>query len=195
MSTPDDLPTSATLLRRLRDPADREAWATFADSYGRRIYSWCRRWRLQEADAEDVTQGLLVRIPAKMRSFRYDPKIGSFRAWLKTVVRHALGDFARNQERAGNPGSALTDNVAAEQDLLQELNDRFERELLDEAMARVELRVNRDTWAAFRLTALEQKSGKEAAARLKIPVANVYVYKQRVQDLLKEEIRKLEGEE
>jgi RNA polymerase sigma-70 factor (ECF subfamily) len=195
MSTPDDLPTSATLLRRLRDPADRAAWAAFADSYGRRIYAWCRRWHLQEADAEDITQGLLVKIPAKMRSFRYDPKIGSFRAWLKTVVRHALADFARSQERAGTQGSALIDNVAAQQDLLKELDDRFERELLDEAMARVELRVNPTTWAAFRLTALEQKSGKEAAAHLQIPVANVYVYKQRVQDLLKEEIRRLEGEE
>jgi RNA polymerase sigma-70 factor (ECF subfamily) len=195
MSTPDDLPTSATLLRRLRDPADRDAWATFADNYGRRIYSWCRRWHVQEADAEDITQGLLVMIPAKMRSFRYDPKIGSFRAWLKTVVRHALSDFARNQERAGKLGSALIDDVAAQQDLLKELDERFQRELLDEAMARVELRVNPATWAAFRLTALEQQSGKEAAAHLKIPVANVYVYKQRVQDLLKEEIRRLEGGE
>ena len=59
-------------------------------------------------------------------------------------------------------------------------------------MARIELRVSRATWQAFRLTAIEQRSGKEAAATLKIPVAHVYVYKQRVQDMLKEEIRKLD---
>src|SRR5262249_32647924 len=123
MSTPDDLPTSATLLRRLRDPADRDAWATFAETYGPRIYSWCRRWHLQEADAEDITQALLVRIPAKMRSFRYDPKTGSFRAWLKAVVRHALADFARNQQRAGKPGCELIDNIVAQQDLIKELDE------------------------------------------------------------------------
>jgi RNA polymerase sigma factor (sigma-70 family) len=193
MSLPDDTPTSATLLRRLRDPADREAWAAFADSYGRRIYAWCRRWQLQEADAEDVTQGLLIKIPTKMRSFTYDPAVGSFRAWLKTVVRHALGDFVRSQERLGKTSYAPLESVEAEHDLLKELDDRFERELLEEAMARIQLRVSRATWEAFRLTAIELQSGKEAASALQIPVAHVYVYKQRVQDMLKEEIRKLNG--
>jgi RNA polymerase sigma-70 factor (ECF subfamily) len=193
MSAPDDLATSATLLRRLRDPADRDAWARFAESYGKRIYAWCRRWNLQEADAEDVTQGLLVNIPAKMRSFSYDPKAGSFRAWLKTVVRNALSDFVRAQMRAGRTAYSLLESVAAEQDLFKELDERFERGLLEEAMARVELRVNRATWEAFRLTAIEDQSGKEVAAKLKIPVAHVYVYKQRVQEMLKEEIKSLNG--
>ncbi len=195
MSLPDDMPTSATLLRRLRDPADRDAWAAFAENYGRRIYAWCRRWNLQEADTEDVTQSLLVSIPTKMRSFRYDPKVGSFRAWLKTVVRHALTDFVRSRQRAGKTSYAPLESIEAEQDLMKELDDRFERELLEEAMARIELRVGTATWEAFRLSAIEQQSGKDVAARLKIPVANVYVYKQRVQDMLKEEIRKLEGDE
>jgi RNA polymerase sigma factor (sigma-70 family) len=195
MTAPDDMPTSATLLRRLRDPGDRDAWAAFAENYGRRIYAWCRRWSLQEADAEDVTQGLLVKIPTKMRSFHYDPKVGSFRAWLKTVVRHALNDFVRGQQRLGKTGHALLESVEAEQDLLKELDERFERELLEEAMARIELRVSPATWEAFRLTAFEQQSGKAVAAVLKIPVAHVYVYKQRVQEMLKEEIRKLEGDE
>jgi RNA polymerase sigma factor (sigma-70 family) len=193
MSVPDELPTSATLLRRLRDPADREAWAAFAESYGQRIYAWCRRWELQEADAEDVTQSLLVKIPTKMRSFQYDPKVGAFRAWLKTVVKHALSDFIRGQARPGKTGFAKLESIEAEQDLIQELNDRFDRELLEEAMARIEIRVSRPTWDAFRLTAMELQPGKEVAKLLKIPVAHVYVYKQRVQEMLKEEIRKLEG--
>src|SRR6185295_6425736 len=107
----DDLRTSATLLRRLRDPADRDAWAAFAANYGKRIYAWCRRWNLQEADTEDVTQGLLVSIPSKMRSFHYDPKIGSFRAWLKTVVRNALTDFVRSQQRAGKTSYAALESI------------------------------------------------------------------------------------
>src|SRR5207247_642173 len=128
-----------------------------------------------EADTEDVTQGLLVSIPSKMRSFHYDPKIGSFRAWLKTVVRHALTDFVRSRQRAGKTSYAPLESIEAEQDLMKELDDRFERELLEEAMVRIELRVSKPTWEAFRLTAVEQLSGKDAAARLKIPVAHVYV--------------------
>jgi RNA polymerase sigma-70 factor (ECF subfamily) len=177
----------------LRDPADQAAWATFAENYGRRIYTWCRRWHLQEADAEDLTQGLLVKIPVKMRSFHYDPQTGSFRGWLKTVVRHALSDFLRSRARAGKTSYALLESVEAEQDLIKELDERFERELLEEAMARVEVRVSVATWEAFRRTAIDNQSGKEAAAALEIPVAHVYVYKQRVQDMLKEEIRLLQG--
>lgn len=195
MSVPDEMPTSVTLLRRLRDPADRDAWGTFALNYGKRIYTWCRRWNLQEADTEDVTQGLLVNIPTKMRSFQYDPKVGSFRAWLKTVVRHALADFVRARQKLGKTSHAALESVEAEQDLIKELDERFERELLEEAMARVELRVSKPTWEAFRLTAIEQQSGKQAADSLKIPVAHVYVYKQRVQEMLKEEIRQLESGE
>ena len=65
---------------------------------------------------------------------------------------------------------------------------------LGQQLARIEMRVNPTTWEAFRLTSIEQQSGKDVAAALRIPVAHVYVYKQRVQDLLKEEIRKLDGD-
>jgi DNA-directed RNA polymerase specialized sigma24 family protein len=77
--------------------------------------------------------------------------------------------------------------------LIKELDERFERELMNEAMARIQLRASRATWEVFRLTAIEQKPGKEVAATLKIPVAHVYVYKQRVLEMLRAEIRKLEG--
>ena len=62
--------TSPTLLGRLRqDPADPAAWSTFVLRYGPRIHAWCRQWRLQEADAQDVTQDVLVKLVARMRTF------------------------------------------------------------------------------------------------------------------------------
>src|SRR4051812_44928236 len=91
--------TSANLLMRLRQaPTDQEAWGEFVLRYGPIIYGWCRRWELQEADAQDLTQDVLVKLAEKMRSFAYDPS-RSFRAWLKTLTRHALRDSG--QTRAG----------------------------------------------------------------------------------------------
>ena len=76
--------TSASLLNRLRrDPNDQSAWNEFVNRYGPRIHAWCRHWNLQEADAQDVTQIVLLQLAAKMRTFVYDPS-RSFRAWLKT---------------------------------------------------------------------------------------------------------------
>src|SRR5262245_53912191 len=93
--------TSGTLLGRLRHaPDDPGGWAEFVRRYGPRIYQWCLDRRLQEADAQDVTQNVLLKLVAKMRTFEYDPK-QSFRAWLKTVTGHALIDYldARRRQR------------------------------------------------------------------------------------------------
>jgi RNA polymerase sigma-70 factor (ECF subfamily) len=67
-------------LGRLRHaPADQSAWGEFVDRYGRKIYGWCRHWGLQEPDAEDVTQDVLLKLAEKMRTFAYDAS-DSFRA-------------------------------------------------------------------------------------------------------------------
>jgi RNA polymerase sigma-70 factor (ECF subfamily) len=190
--------TSPTLLGRLgRVPPDEAAWAEFADRYGRRIYGWCARWGLQQSDAEDVTQQVLLKLAGKMRTFAYDPA-RSFRAWLKTVTHHAWRDFveARNRPGAGSGDSAvreLLNNVRAGDDLAARLEEEFSRDLLEEAMARVRLRVQPHTWEAFRLLALEGLTGAEAAARLDLKVATVFVARSKVQKMVQREVRRLEG--
>jgi RNA polymerase sigma-70 factor (ECF subfamily) len=189
-------PTSPTLLGRLaRVPTDERAWADFAERYGRRIYGWCRHWQLQEADAEDITQQVLLKLAQKMRAFSYDPS-RSFRAWLKTVVHHAWRDFADHRQRS-DTGSGDThvlemlQTVQARDRLVAELDEEFERELLDEAMARVQARIQPRTWQAFRMLAVEQVSGAEAAARLDMKVATVFVARSKVQKMLQEEVARL----
>src|SRR5262249_21773448 len=55
--------TCVTLLTQLRrDPSDPAGWDEFVERYGRHIYRWCRQWKLQDADAEDVTQDILVKL-------------------------------------------------------------------------------------------------------------------------------------
>ena len=191
-------PTSPTLLGRLgRVPADHAAWGEFAERYGRKIYGWCRRWGLQEADAEDVTQDVLLRLARKMRDFRYDPA-RSFRAWLKTVTHHAWRDFAEGLNRPGvgsgdSRNLELLQTVEARDALVSDLDRECERELLDEALARVRLRVQPHTWQAFHLLAVEGRSGAEAAARLGMKVAAVFVARSKVQKMAREEVRKLDG--
>ena len=95
------LPTTrVTLLTQLRqDPSDQAGWDEFVERYGRHIYRWCRQWKLQDADAEDVTQDILVKLTQKLRAFAYDPS-RSFRGWLKTVAHHAWRDFDDSRRHA-----------------------------------------------------------------------------------------------
>jgi RNA polymerase sigma-70 factor (ECF subfamily) len=194
------VPVSATdlslLTRLVHDPGNEAAWRDFVQRYGRQIYLWCRRWQLQDADAEDVTQIVLVILAQKMREFRYDPA-GSFRAWLKTVAHHAWSRYVSGLQRPGQ-GSGdskvqpLLETVEARDDLAVRLEEEFDRELLDLAMLRVAQRVEPHTWKAFQLLAIDGLSGAEAANQLGIQVGMVYVAKGRVQKLLQEEVRLLE---
>ena len=195
----DALPsTRATLLGRLRaDPTDQGAWDEFVDRYGRQIYRWCRHWGLQDADADDLTQDILVKLSQKMQAFAYDPS-GSFRGWLKTVAHHAWRDFVdgRCRSRAACGDShhwEMLQSVEAREDLLQKLQEAFDLELLDAAKVQVQLRVAPHTWDAFRLVALEGLPAVDVAAKVNMQVAMVYVAKSKVQKMLQEEIRKLEG--
>jgi RNA polymerase sigma factor (sigma-70 family) len=194
--TPDS-PTSASLLVRLRHaPTDQVAWREFVRRYGGQIYGWCRHWNLQEADALDVTQDVLLKLADKMRTFAYDPS-KSFRGWLRTLAHHAWRDFLDGRQRPGG-GSGDTEvlrvleGVEARDDLLRQLEEEFDRELLEEAMGRVRLRVQPHTWEAFRLLAVEGLSGAEAAQRLGMKVATVFVAKSKVNKLLQEEVRRLD---
>ena len=192
------LPTTrVTFLARLRqDPADQAAWGSFVERYGRHIYRWCRLWKLQDADAEDVTQDILTKLAQKLRDFRYDPA-RSFRGWLKTIAHHAWRDFVdgrRGRTVAGDGEfQELMQTLEAREDLVQKLEEAFDHELLDAAAVRVRLRVAPHTWEAFRLAALEGRPAAEVAPTVHMQVARVYVARSKVQRMLQEEIRRLEA--
>jgi RNA polymerase sigma-70 factor (ECF subfamily) len=191
--------TSVTLLERLARSGepDQAAWAEFVDRYGRKVYQWCLRWRLQDADAEDVTQAVLLKLAARMKGFAYDPT-RSFRAWLKTVAHHAWRDFVDARQRAdpaqGSPEAHQALECAeAREDLAQRLEEQYDRELLEMAMANVRPQVAAHNWQAFWLTAVEGLTAEEAATRLDMKIARVYSARNRVQLRLQEERRRLEG--
>lgn len=185
--------TSASLLLRLQQaPADQAAWTEFLRRYGSRIHGWCRRWGLQEADAQDITQDVLLKLVRAMQAFRYDPS-RRFRGWLKTVAHNAWQDLARTRRAAAAGGDDPLQSVAARDDLAAGVEAAYEQELLDRAMERIRPRVQPQTWDAFRLTAFDGLSGADAAARLGMPITSVYKAKSNVQKLLEAEVRELDG--
>lgn len=189
--------TSATLLDRVGlSPSDEVAWERFVDLYGSRIRGWCRQWGLQTADSEDVTQEVLLRLAQKLRSYQYDPS-RSFRGWLRTVTHHTLADYLADRKRQCS-GSGDDDvleqlqSVQARDDLIERLGDQFDAELVAMACARARARVEPQTWEAFRLTAYENLSGEDVAARLGMTRVSVFKAKSRVMEFLRQEIKQLE---
>jgi RNA polymerase sigma factor (sigma-70 family) len=190
--------TRVSILRALSsNPGDQVAWAAFVDRYGPQIHAWCLRWKLQEADAQDVTQMVLVKLIRHLPDFAYDPS-RSFRGWLRTLTVHSWNDFLGDQIR-GVRGSADTvvadmlNTVEMRVDLVRHLEETFDQELLELAKEEVSRRVEPHTWEAFRLTAVEGVAAAEVAAQLGIRVATVYRARHVVQTMLRETLAALES--
>src|SRR5262249_22561720 len=96
--------TQASLLVRLRDPGDGEAWRQFVRLYAPVVYGYARRRQLQDADAADLTQEVLRNVMTAARRLDYDPARGSFRAWLFTVTRNKMIDLRERQRRGQAAG-------------------------------------------------------------------------------------------
>jgi RNA polymerase sigma factor (sigma-70 family) len=191
----DQSSTGIVVYDLLHSPNDVHAWNAFVDRYGKKILTWCRRWGLQEADADDVAQDVLVKLAKNIRAF--DRTKGSFRAWLKTITRHAWSDYLESQRRpgagTGDPSVlAKIDSLQARDGLTETLSDAFDLELLDLAKARVQLRVDERTWEVFRLVKFEGIAPEQAARQAEMLIATAYVAVGRVKEMLREEIEKLE---
>jgi len=119
MTEPEPGPTQPSLLLRIRDASDEESWRTFVSIYAPLIYRSCRRRGLQDADAADVGQEVLVQVARSIRDFEYQPGRGRFRDWLGAVVRNMVGKFLENQVRGVRGavvGESLEDLGAGEAD-------------------------------------------------------------------------------
>ena len=192
--------TSPTLLGRVRQfPRDEAAWAVFVARYGPKIQAWCRHWRLQPADVDEVSQIVLLKLADKMRTFVYDPA-QNFRGWLKTLTHHAWQDYLQSRRRPGQGagGGQALDKLATDEaghSLVEHLDEEFQRAVLEEAMVRVQPRVEAKTWKAFCMLTFEDRSGRDVAAALDMEITAAYMAKSRVQKLLRKEISLLDPDQ
>lgn len=192
--------TSLSLLGRLSgQTADAAAWTEFVNRYGPRIQMWCRRWGLQEADACDTTQNVLLQLARQMQDFEYRAN-GRFRSWLKVITWRAFADHLERRKRipaaiGGEQYDELISNSEAKDELMAILDAEADRQVLELALQRVSERVAEVTLAAFRCMAFDGLSGKETAKQLGVKLGSVFVAKARVEKMLADEVAKIEAEE
>ena len=189
--------TRASLLVRIRDRADADAWARFVDIYGPLIYGFVRKRGLQDADAVDLVQEVLRSVAGAISRLEYDPRRGTFRGSLFTLVNNRLRNDLKIRQRreAGSGDSAVAQQLAEEpapDDWETQWEAEHQQRLLTWASEKVQSEVEPRTWQAFRLTAVEGRSGKDVAQELNTTVAAVYLAKSRVMARLKQLVRDAE---
>lgn len=190
--------TRASLLLRLHDLNDTEAWEQFVDTYGPYVVRWCQGMGLQEADSADIAQNVLVKMMQCLSSFDYNPEKGSFRHWLRRVTRNIAIDLQRTWKERGSGDSLILQALTQIQDdsfehsLFKSIESAYERDLLNQASQAVRSRVLSKTWDSYFRTTWGGESASVVGTSLDISIGEVYVAKSRVIKLLKEEIARME---
>ena len=190
--------TRPSLLVRIRNAADAEAWEQFLELYAPLLHGYFRRRGLQDADAADLTQEVLQAVSSAAMHLNDYRQRGTFRGWLYGVARNKYCDFRARQERH-RPGSGdtavaeLIESVPAAGDEAAEWEREYQQRAFALAANQVRECVDESTWQAFWQTAVEGRSGQEVARALEMSVGAVYVAKSRVLARLKQEVELAEG--
>jgi RNA polymerase sigma factor (sigma-70 family) len=193
-------PTRPTLLHRLRDAHDRDAWRQFVELYAPLVYGLARRHGLQDSDAADLTQDVLRSVSGAVGRFEYDPRRGRFRNWLFTAARRRIAAFraaaSRRPVAAGDTDAReRLEQLPAPDDEEQFWEQEYRRRLFAWAAERVRPSFTEPSWRAFWLTAVEGRDPAAVAAELGLSLGAVYVAKSRALARIREQVRQAEDEE
>lgn len=192
--------TRVTLLNRLKDGSDTDAWVEFVRLYGPVVYGFARKRGLQDADAADLMQEVLRSVARNAVKLDYDPKRGTFRGWLYTITRNKIYNFltAQKNRPRGSGDSGAVERLDAIPDRAADKDDdwdiEYERRLSAKAMDRVKHEFQPNTWQAFWGTAVDGRPAQEVGDELKMTAGAVYVAKSRVLARLRDEVQRLQAE-
>ncbi len=188
--------THPSLLVRIRDSEDREAWYEFAEIYRPVIIRLALGKGMQDADAQDLAQRVLVSVAGAIE--RFDPAgDAKFRTWLRRITDNAIINAVRRPRPdrgfGGESSAGMGELIAGEGPDSDLLRIEYRREVFAWAARRIRCEYSDATWQSFWLTAVDEVSVDDAAARLQRTRGSVYASRSRVMRRLVEMIESLEG--
>lgn len=190
----NDYQTRQTLLEKIKDRYDEDAWTDFVRFYERFIYTIVRESGLSSVESKDVTQQVLLKLWDILPRFSYDREKGGFRNWLYRVTKRTLVDYWRKEGRYNQKKEEYGKDAGihlTESSNLDELMDReWKAHISNLAMEKIRKRFSGKAVDVF-YALLEGKSIAEVAREFGIAENSVYVYRSRVSEKLAAEINYL----
>ena len=189
--------TRASLLLRLGDARNHEAWVEFVSLYEPVVYRLLRQRGLQDNDARDLMQEVFLTISRNIDRWTPAHEKGSFRAWLRQVARNLVTNWLKSRQRSvlagGSALHALLDQLpAAGEPVTSQFDREVQRALFQRAAERVQTEVQPGTWQAFWETSVSGLPTDEVAAKLGMSVGAVWVARCRVVARMKAAVAEME---
>jgi RNA polymerase sigma factor (sigma-70 family) len=197
--------TRKSLIERLNNWEDQRTWNEFYQTYWRLVFSVATKSGLTREESFDVVQETILAIARQVQRGQYDPRAGSFKAWLLQMTRWRILDQFRARKRQpsladqgdssseDNSGHIL-DKIAAEKDnVLDKIWDKeWKDNIFAAAMERVKGKVSPRQFQIFDCYVLKGWGVTKTSEMLGINSAQVYLAKHRVGSLVKKEVKALE---
>lgn len=187
--TDDTLPTRASLLARLKDASADESWREFFDLYWKLIYNAARRHGLREFEAQDVVQEIMLELTRSLKTFNYDPKKGSFKAWLRRETYWRVTDHLRAVRKFEPLEKA--DHIPAECDFSEFWEKEWADNLISAAIDRAKLKLRPRQFQIYSYCVLQKNGPRKTAQTFQVNGPQVYLNNHRVSRLIEAEIKKL----
>lgn len=192
--------TRDSLLVQVKDPRNAEAWERFARIYRPVVYRLARQKGMQDADAQDLAQQVLVAVAAAIGQWEPNNEAVRFRHWLRRVARNAIVNALTRQPRdRAVGGSSLLDLLnelpQGDDETDRQIELEYQREAFLQAADVVRQDVRPDTWQAFELTVIDGYSIEDAAQELGKSVGVIYLARSRIMRRLREAIQEIEETE
>ncbi len=174
--------TPVSLLERLRVSPDNGAWQRLADLYLPLVQRWLNRHGLESADADDLTQEILLTIVRELPEFEHSGRAGAFRAWLRTITVHRLRAFWRRKQ--SSPAQVVDEELNQLEDPASEVSRMWDKEhdefILRRLLEMIEPEFSPATWHAFQRQTVDGLTASQAAAELGVTANAVLIAKSRV---------------
>lgn len=190
------LPTTQhSLIARLSEPSDAAAWSEFLQLYAEAIWRYSRSWGLQDADAADVVQQVLLLVHQKIGQWKPSGRPGAFRCWLLRVAHCICLNSIRTAGRADRAagGTSINESLShlVDESVVRDEHVEWQHWALCWAMGIVEQETDPVVWSAFVMNALDGVDAAEVARRLGLNTGNVYLAKCRILARLRTVVREL----
>lgn len=183
--------TRASLLIRVRDRGDADAWRTFDAIYRPMLLRFAQAKGLGSEAAEEIAQQCMTAIGEHIGTFEYDPQKGRFKAWLRTMANNKVRNYFRDRRMAQAESGHLR-GLEDDGDTPDETFDKlWMQQHLWHCLGELQREVDAVTYEAFVAYVIEQKSVDEVCSALKIKPNNLYTIKWRMTDKVAERMRLL----
>ena len=196
----DSPSTRPSLLLRIRETGDHEAWSQFVALYGPLVYRYARNRGLQDSDAADLTQVVFQAVAKQIQRLEYDAQRGTFRGWLFGVTRNQLRKHLERVRRTVRLGGEEIEHQEMDRQTASEQEEarwqeEYERRLFQLACEQVRSEFADASWQAFWRTAVEGQSAQDVGRALQLSVGAVYTAKSRVLARLRAVVRELDEQD